>query len=176
MSKVLKEGQLVFDFTAALSAEHLDEEAGKMAHCMKAADFVVEWPDDFWFVEVKDPSNSKIPREFRDQRLEAFMVKINNETLFSNELGPKIKDSFLYLHLCKKLPSKPMKYMVLLAIGNPDPGLLLASMDALKLSSCLLGPDRSAWDNNYLEDVLVFNELTWNESLKQCPVKRDKGV
>ena len=48
------ERELVFDFTAALRAEHFDEEARKMAHCMKAVDFIVEWPDDFWFAEVKD--------------------------------------------------------------------------------------------------------------------------
>lgn len=65
-----------------------------------------------------------------------------------------------------------MKYLVLLAIGNLDHALLLRSMEDLKRSSCLLGPGNSAWENHYVEEALVFNEQTWNEKLKQCPVTR----
>jgi hypothetical protein len=173
MGKVLSEGELVFDFSAAINSDQFDDkDTHKLSHCMKAVDFIVEWDNEFWFVEVKDPSNSKIPSEIRRNELKKFIAKINNETLFSNELGPKIKDSFLYLHLSKKLPSKPMKYLVLLAIGNLDPALLLRSMEDLKRSSCLLGPGNSAWENHYVEEALVFNEQTWNEKLKKCPVKR----
>lgn len=173
MGKVLSEGELVFDFSAAIKSDQFDDEdTHKLSHCMKAVDFIVEWDNEFWFVEVKDPSNSKIPSEIRRNELKKFIANIDNETIFSNELGPKIKDSFLYLHLSKKLPPKPMKYLVLLAIGNLDHGLLLRSMDGLKRSSCLLGPDNSAWKNHYVEEALVFNEQTWNENLKQCPVTR----
>ena len=131
---------------------------------MKTVDFIVEWDNEFWFVAVKDPSDSRIPSEIRRNELKKFIAKINNETLFSNELGPKIKDSFLYLHLSKKLPSKPMKYLVLLAIENLDPSLLLRAMEDLKRSSCLLGPDNSVWKNHYVEEALVFNEQTWNKT------------
>lgn len=172
-NRVLKEGELVFDFSAATTADQFDDEnTHKLSHCMKAVDFIVEWVNEFWFIEVKDPSNSKIPSEFKREKLREFIAKIDNETLFSNELGPKIKDSFLYLYLSQRLPPKPMKYFVLIAIGNLDHGLLLRAMEGLKRSSCLLGPDNSAWQNQYVEDALVFNLETWNEKLKQCPVKR----
>ena len=67
---------------------------------------------------------------------------------------------------------KPIKYLVLIAIGTPDPALMLRAMECLKRSSCFLGPDKGKWKNPYLEEVMVFNEQTWNEKLKQCPVKR----
>lgn len=173
MGKELREGDLLFDFSAAIMADQFDDEAThKLSHCMKAVDFIVEWKHEFWFVEVKDPSNSKIPSAIKRDKLKKFIAKIDNETLFSNELGPKIKDSFLYLHLSKRLPPKPMRYLVLLAIGNLDAALLLRSMEGVKRSSCFLGPDKGKWKNPYLEEVMVFNEQTWNEKLKQCPVKR----
>lgn len=173
MGKVLSEGELVFDFSAAIKSDRFDDEdTHKMSHCMKAVDFIVEWDNEFWFVEVKDPSNSKIPSGIKRDKLEDFIAKMDNETLFSNELGPKIKDSFLYLHLTKRLQPKPMKYLVLLAIGNLDPGLLLRSTEGVIRSSCLSGPDNSGWENPYVEKVIVLNEQTWNKILKQCPVKR----
>lgn len=173
MGNVLTEGDLVFDFSAAMISDQFDDEAThKLSHCMKAVDFIVEWEREFWFVEVKDPSNSKIPSEIKQNKLREFNAKIGNETLFSNELGPKVKDSFLYLHLSGRLPVKPIKYLVLIAIGNPDPALLLKAIESLKRSSCFLGPDKDGWKNSYLEEVMVFSEQTWNEKLKQCPVKR----
>lgn len=173
MGKELREGDLLFDFSAAIMADQFDDEAThKLSHCMKAVDFIVEWEHEFWFVEVKDPSNSKIPSGIKRDKLKEFIAKIDNEILFSNELGPKIKDSFLYLHLSKRLPPKPLRYLVLLAIGNLDAALLLRSMEGVKRSSCLLGPDKRKWKNPYLEEVMVFSEQTWNEKLKQCPVKR----
>ena len=105
MNRILKEGELVFDFSAATTADQFDDEnTHKLSHCMKAVDFIVEWVNEFWFIEVKDPSNSKIPSEFKREKLREFIAKIDNETLFSNELGPKIKDSFLYLYLSQRLP------------------------------------------------------------------------
>jgi hypothetical protein len=173
MGKVLSEGDLVFDFSAAIVSDQFDDEAThKLSHCMKAVDFIVEWEYEFWFVEVKDPSNSKIPSGIKRDKLKDFISKIDNKTLFSDELGPKIKDSFLYLHLSGRLPPKPIKYLVLLAIETLDPALLLRSMEGVKRSSCFLGPDKGKWKNPYLEEVMVFNEQTWNEKLKQCPVKR----
>lgn len=176
MGKVLSEGDLVFDFSAAMMSNQFDNEAThKLSHCMKAVDFIVEWEHEFWFVEVKDPSNSEIPSGIRRDKLKEFIAKIDNETLFSNELGPKIKDSFLYLHLGGRLPPKPIKYLVLLAIGTLDPALLLRSMECVKRSSCFLGRDKGKWKNPYLEEVMVFNEQTWNEKLNHCPVKRSRA-
>ncbi len=62
--------------------------------------------------------------------------------------------------------------LVLIAIGTPDPALMLRAMECLKISSCFLGPDRGKWKNPYLEEVMVFSEQTWNEKLA-TDTKRD---
>ena len=172
MGEILVEDELEFDFSHALNATHFDGINHRMSHCMKAVDFLVEWDDEFWFVEVKDPSASNIPGPYRSRQVSSFIDKMKNKTLFSDELGPKLKDSFLYRHLQDKLPDKSLKYYVLLAIERLDDALLTYSIDNLKRYTCLLGPDNSAWPNKYIEGVAVFNEKTWNEKLARCPVRR----
>jgi hypothetical protein len=132
----------------------------------------VEWSDEFWFIEVKDPSDPNIPEQYHEQKQIEFVENIRNEKLFAGDLGPKIKDSFLYLHLRGELPSKPIKYFVIIALDVLAPALLTFANDALKIYSCLLGPDNSVWRNQYLDAVAVFNEITWNRYLPQCPVRR----
>lgn len=173
MGDILIEQDLEFDFRTAISSEQFDEQGNhKMAHCMKAVDFLVEWPDEFWFVEVKDPSHSNIPAHLRAEKIREFVEKMQNRKLFSHELGPKLKDSFLYLYLGNKLPLKIMRYIVLLAVPYFEPGLMLFSVEELKRSTCISGPDNSVWENPYIEDVLVFNEQSWNDYLPRCPVRR----
>ncbi|MFH1991045.1 MAG: hypothetical protein ABIK98_01380 [Pseudomonadota bacterium] len=173
MGAVLIEDELEFDFAAAIRAERFEDITYKMSHCMKSIDFIVEWDEELWFIEVKDPDNSKIPSKSKKHERRQFFEKFKSHTLFSKELGPKIKDSFLYLHLQKNLPDKPIKYYVLIAMKMLSPALLSSANDQLKISSCLLGPDNSAWPNKYLDGVAVFNKATWNEKLKQCPVTRN---
>ncbi len=172
MGEILAEDELEFDFSDALNAIRFDGIDHRMSHCMKAVDFLVEWADEFWFVEVKDPSASSIPGRYKSRQLLSFIAKMKNKTLFSGELGPKLKDSFLYRHLQDALPDKTLKYYVLLAIESFDAALLVSSIDNLRRCTCLLGPDNSAWKNKYIDDVAVFNEKTWNEKLVHCPVRR----
>ncbi len=172
MGAVLIENELEFDFREAVNAIRFDDENHKMAHCMKAVDFLVEWDDEFWFVEVKDPSSLQIPNQYRAKNLGKFIDKMKNETLFAHELGPKLKDTFLYLHLSKRLPEKILKYVVLIAIESLDSALLVHSMDHLKRYSCLMGPDNSHWADQYIDGVAIYNEKTWNQKLAKCPVNR----
>ncbi|MEE4356094.1 MAG: hypothetical protein V2I97_06455 [Desulfococcaceae bacterium] len=174
MGDILTERELEFDFRSAILSCQLDKQGNhKMAHCMKAVDFIVEWPNEFWFVEVKDPSFSGIPNNLKSKQINEFVDKIKNRTLFSHELGPKLKDSFLYLYLGDQLPSKTLKYFVLLTIPLDDSsGFLSFCTDELKRSCCLLGPENSTWHNQYITDVLIFNEHSWNHFLSYCPVKR----
>ncbi len=171
---VLIEEELEFDFSAAIRATRFDDENHKMSHCMKAVDFLVEWDEEFWFVEVKDPSSLKIPNEYRIQNLQKFIHKMRNETLFAHELGPKLKDTFLYLYLRKRLPEKKLKYIVLIAVESLDSALLVNSMEHLKHYACLMGPDNSHWHKKYVDGVVIYNEKIWNEKLNKCPVNRKR--
>ena len=172
MGEILIEKELEFDFRDALNAIQFDGYDHKMSHCMKAVDFLVEWDDEFWFVEVKDPSASTIPNQLRGRELTSFINKMKDKTLFSRELGPKLKDSFLYCHLQNNLPNKSLKYFVILAIDPLDHALLAHSIDQLRRYTCFLGPDNSAWPNRYIEAVAIFNQETWNKNLGHCPVSR----
>jgi len=172
MSIKLKEGDLEFDFRQAIRAEKFDDHTQKISHCMKGVDFMVEWPDSLWLIEVKDPDSTQIPQQYRDTQKKQFMKKLESQSLFSKELGPKIKDTFLFLYLKNELPAKPLKYFVLLAFGELDPELLPSLTDTLQRKSCLLGPDNSAWQNHYVEDAVIFTQQTWNKKLTQCPVVR----
>jgi hypothetical protein len=172
MGNILIENDLEFDFRAAISAVRFDDENHKMSHCMKAVDFLVEWDKEFWLVEVKDPSSRKIPNKFKDKELREFINKMRNQTLFAHELGPKLKDSFLYLSLRNRLPEKPLKYVVLLAIESFDTALLSQSMEHLKRYSCLMAPDNLYWSKKYIDGIAIYNEKTWNETLNKCPVYR----
>ena len=172
MGAILVESELVFDFSSALRAKKFDDENHKMAHCMKAVDFTVEWENEFWLVEVKDPSASEIPSKYKNSAKKEFLNQLKDGNLFSKVLGPKCKDSFLYLHLSKALPDKPLKYFVMVAEDSLDKATLAHLTDRLKRSTCFAGPDNNAWPGTYLESVAVFNEATWNENLGQCQVKR----
>lgn len=169
MGEIVTENELEFDFRSALNVVRFDDEQKHgLAHCMKAVDFLVEWDDEFWFVEVKDPDCTRASEKERKK----FKNTIKSKSLFSSVLGPKLKDSFLYLHLNKQLPEKSLKYFVLLALDSLQPEHLAPLSDSLQSSSCLLGPDHSSWKNQYIESAIVFTEKTWNMKLAYCPVKR----
>ncbi len=173
MGNLLKEGELEFDFRSAIKAEHFDDETSHgMSHCMKAVDFLVEWPDSLWLVEVKDPSMRSIPDHEKERQKDIFIDKLERTVLFSQELGPKVKDSFLYLYLGDLLPDKPLSCFVLLALESLTPRDLTFSSKQLRKSSCLLGPSHSIWQNQYIEHAFVFNLKSWNNHLPQCPVRR----
>ncbi len=173
MGDVLIEGELEFDFRKAIRAERFDEEKRhRMSHCMKAVDFLVEWPDALWFIEVKDPSKSSIPDHLSNKERRNFIERMKKKVLFHEELGPKAKDSFLYLHLMGEVPEKPIKYFVLLALRELDKALLSFSARELKQASCLIGPNNSEWRNRYICAAAVYNLETWNQHLGHCPVRR----
>ncbi|MFH1138285.1 MAG: hypothetical protein V1816_19610 [Pseudomonadota bacterium] len=173
MNRVLVEGDIEFDFSAAVCAERFDdEEKHKLSHCFKRIDFLVEWPDSLWLVEVKDPSSGRIPPECREGKKDDFLDELKSQTLFSKALAPKLKDSFLYLHLNDELPPKPLKYFVFIGLGELDDAMLGHNSTLLKRHCCLTGPDGEGWRNPYITNAMVFNEKSWNRTLPRCPVRR----
>lgn len=175
MGDVLIEGELEFDFSKADRAERFGEESRHgMSHCMKAVDFLVEWPDALWLVEAKDPSISTIPDHESEKSRRKFIRRLQRKTLFHEDLGPKAKDTFLYLHLTDRIPEKPLKYFVLIAMEAFEKELLGASTLELKQASCLVGPIDSHWETPYIADAAVFDIASWNHHLNRCPVRRRK--
>ena len=173
MNKILQEGNLQFDFSQAISVWRCEGEiGGKMSHCMKCVEFVVEWHDETWLIEVKDPENPNIPKEYSKKEYQEFIAKLRYDTLFSEELGPKAKDTFLYLYLTKAIGEKPLKYLVLLGLDSFTDSQIEHLHTPLKRSICFLGPDNSNWQNQYFEAANIFNIRKWNKYFPECQIKR----
>jgi hypothetical protein len=154
MSKILREENFEFDFTQSLLAMKFDKEREpRMSHCLKGADLLVEWEDEVWFVEVKNPKNSK---------------KIENAV---NKASRQGKESFLYLYLNNRIDSRPLSYFVLIGINEIPEQLLTTATEQLKRTICLANP--KLIKNKFIEKALVFNESTWNSNFgNKCPVTR----
>lgn len=172
-----QEGDLYFDFREAKSVISLDKHGRGhgLTHVMKAVDFVVEWDDQFWLIEVKNPENSKIPREHRDQAKQEFFNKIESRSLISSELFPKFIDSLVYLGLDSGIPTKPMRYLTLIALASLTPVQCSTLSDALlSHSKSLLHGPKNGWSKGF--SVHLFNLELWNRALPFCPVTRIGGA
>lgn len=171
-----QEGELMFDFGAA-TFEKPDATGVIKPEGMKFVDFIVEEEKRLILLEVKDPSRqpkssdtkaiATIERERRD-----FVKKLSNNGWIYDELTPKARDTYTYLHLMTR-DRKPILYVVLL-------GVHLLPFDAIQLlpnfRDRLLGRLRKEmdqpWLREYVEDCLVLTEQTWRVAFPQYPLTR----
>ena len=154
MSKILREKKLEFDFTQALNVMKFDKEREpRMSHCLKGVDLLIEWEDEVWFIEVKEPKSSQ---------------KVENSI---NKASRQGKESFLYLYLNNRIDSRPLSYFVLIGIKDMSEQLLTTATEQLKRTICLA--NTKLIKNKYIDSALVFNEATWNKWFNsKCPVTR----
>lgn len=175
MQKVLKESELQFKFNLSNNedAKKFDEQPRppEMSGQMKVVDFLVDLDFEFWLIEVKDPSNTKIPIKHKKGRQQEFQDKIISGELASHELGPKAKESFLYLYLSDELQDKFTCYYVVLGFEDFDKELLEPLGDDLSKEIYLR--DKDKLKNKYFDNVLVFTTKTWNDNFShKCLVTR----
>ncbi len=171
-----QEGELKFDFTAAKSVEKLDDSKRKLPTGMQFVDFVVEDDARILLIEVKDPScsakgaNPQAEAAITKSRTD-FMKKIANDSLIAQELTPKARDSYTYLHLMKK-DSRPMLFAFLLGAEKLtlDPALLLGFKE--RLLARLRHEADQPWSRNYMTDCIVLTESNWTTVFPQYPVVR----
>ena len=166
-----QEKDLYFDFSNAESAVKFDSKDHGLSKVMKAVDFVVEWKDQFWLVEVKDPEDSNIPPKYQDEKRKDFFEKIQSRSLIYAELFPKFIDSLIYLGLDHGIPGKSMYYLTLIGISSLKPSHFKALSDTLlqHYDGCLNGPT-GGWSKGF--SVQMFNLELWNRAFPQCPVTR----
>ncbi len=159
---------LYFDFSRALRASKFDGTLHGLTHIMDGCvDFVVEWEHQLWLVEVKDPDRTL--QSYHSDAVGKFFEKISSGALIETELFPKLRDTLIYLGLDQGIPTKALRYMVLIGLEELD----VAQMDGLKTSfwqyKWVAGPKRG-WGKSF--DVLVFNVDSWNRNLPHCPITR----
>lgn len=160
---IFEEGELRFDFAGCVRAEKLDAPERTRPEGMSLVDFVVEEEGQTLLIEVKDPSDSRAPEAER----EAFVRRLEGNTLIAANLVPKCRDSYTWLHLMRR-DGQPMVYVVLL--GVDDPALLLGFKD--RLLARLRQEAEEAWKRLYVRDCAVGTPEAWREIVKRYRVER----
>lgn len=168
-SEKLSEGEIQIEFQGVLHAEKFDDARHGMSHCLKAVDFLCEWPSDLWLVELKDPEESAIPEKHRANSVAEFRTHLSTEDYFRGVLAQKLKDTILYLHLDCRLPDKPMKYVVLAGLSSMDSAMMLNALDRLR-KACGDPKQGIPWRRGYA--VAFLNIKEWNKRFPHCPATR----
>ncbi|OTA19507.1 hypothetical protein Xbed_02363 [Xenorhabdus beddingii] len=167
------EGDLYFDFSKAQSVRKLDAkgpEGHGLSHLLKSVDFVVEWSNQLWLIEIKDPENGMIPRHLKVKEQEEFRLKLQSDKLVNNELFPKLRDSLIYLSLEQGVADKPMRYIVLIGLSSLQPAELAGLQNKLWNTEWIKGPKRG-WKKSF--EVHCMTVQQWNRTLTQCPIIRN---
>jgi len=167
MPQVFQEQELQFQFPDALPVEELDRQGVPIPVGMALVDLVIEEDVRTLLLEVKDPSNSRVPEDERKR----YIKRIQNDSLISDELTPKARDSYTYLHLMKR-DSKSVVYVVLLGIDAfaDEKAILLGFKD--RLLQRIRHEAESPWKREYVQDCVVVSLDEWNKRFPKWPVTR----
>tara|TARA_R110001599_G_scaffold284423_1_gene486453 strand:- start:813 stop:1370 length:558 start_codon:yes stop_codon:yes gene_type:complete len=162
--------ELLFHFPEALIWSELDRQGVKLPTRMKFVDLVIERDHDILLIEIKDPSHSRSP----DKERNAYLKRLADNSVLSQELTPKARDSYLYLHLMAR-DSKPFKYVVLLGLDAFGPNVQKAVMTGFKdrLLADIREESFEAWKRKHIADCVVLSVESWNQSFPEWPVRRD---
>ena len=164
MTWVFLEIDLELSINGALNARKFDEQATHGVGFMKAVDFVVEYPDHYFFIEFKDPQHP-------DSNLssdEALLARYQSEKI-DQELVYKCRDSFLYEWAAGRT-EREVYYLVLIAIDH----LTSADLDKKKrdLDRKLPTGIPNKWERPIVTGCGVFNLASWNEQFPNLRVRR----
>jgi hypothetical protein len=161
--------ELLFSFPSELVWDELDKQGVKLPVNMKLVDLVIERETDVLLVEIKDPSNSKS----HDKERNSYLRRLSNNCILTQELTPKARDSYSFLHLMER-DNKPFKYVVLLGLDAFDDAMQKAVLFGFKdrLLADIRCEAYEAWKRKYIADCVVLSVETWNESFPKWPVVR----
>jgi len=68
--------------------------------------------------------------------------------------------------------SKPIVFVVLLALGTLTEVDLIQQNDHLRKQIPIDGPAENPWKRRFVDKCFVFNMTTWNKRLNHIPVSR----
>lgn len=167
------EAELLFSFPDGLTWTELDKQGVKLPVKMKFVDLVIERERDILLVEIKDPSHSRSP----DKERNSYLKRLANNSVLADELTPKARDSYLYLHLMER-DQKPFKYVVLLGLDAFDPDRQKAVMFGFKdrLLADIREESFEAWKRKHIADCMVLSVESWNQYFPEWPLRREPIV
>jgi len=162
--------ELLFNFPDGLSWSELDKQGVKLPVRMKFVDLVIERDTDILLVEIKDPSHSRSP----DKERNTYLKRLSDNSILTQELTTKARDSYLYLHLMER-DGKPFKYVVLLGLDAFDPEHQKAIMFGFKdrLLADIREESFEAWKRRHIADCMVLSVESWNKYFPDWPLRRE---
>lgn len=162
----LCEGELEFTFPSDWSAEAFDD-GQRQLQGFSPVDFVVERDDDILLIEVKDPSQTSVPASERD----AFVRSMRTKELTHQQLVPKARSSWWYLHLMART-TKPLRYVVVIGAEalSLQPLLLTQLRDRLRSRLDHEGPE--PWVRQYIADCVVLASTEVERHISGVRVER----
>lgn len=162
--------ELLFNFPDGLNWSELDRQGVKLPVRMKFVDLVIEREKDILLVEIKDPSHSRS----KDKDRNAYLKRLTDNSVLTQELTPKARDSYLYMHLMER-DSKPFKYIVLLGLDAFDPATQKAVMTGFKdrLQADVREEAFEAWKRKHIADCVVLSVESWNQVFPNWPLRRE---
>lgn len=165
------EGDLRIDVTDKADVRRFDDEAThSLSHCMKAVDFVIEWEDRYWFVELKDPQAPNAREEARNQ-----FVRDLQRAQLDSDFVYKYRDTLLY-EWASGRAQKPITYVVLVALDTLDSALLLTRQDDLRRKLPAAGQGAPEWQQPIVTECLFLNLEAWNRHLSgEAIIRRAAG-
>lgn len=162
--------ELLFEFPDGVKRSELDVQGVKLPIKMQLVDLVIERDQDTLLIEIKDPSHSRSP--FKERK--AYWKRLENNSVLSEELTPKARDSYLYMHLMER-DAKPFKYIVLLGLDAYAPDLqkgLLANFKDRLLAN-IREESFEAWRRKHIADCVVLSVDSWNQRFPDWQVRRE---
>ena len=164
---VLKEGELEFTFGGVWQAEKFDQPGASWPKGISPVDFIAEGQAELVLMEVKDPSASRVPAENRQD----FIAKMQTKELIYEELVPKARSSYGFLHLMAR-DTKPMRYVVVIGTENLSiqPVLLMQLTNLLRAR--LMQETNTAWKRQYISNCSVVSVADLGKALSGCSASR----
>ena len=159
------EGDLRMTLPLGIMGRKFDDAGHGLSHCMKAVDWILDLPEEIWFVELKDPDAARAVVHGHSKQFISEFLAGNRTPHFVN----KFRDSFLYEWACNRV-DKPIRYYVIVALSTLDAAQLLARTEDLR-RRLPTGP-QAMWRRAIAGDCLVFNMDKWNEKFPDFPLAR----
>ena len=164
---VLKEGELEFTFGDAWQAEKFDQPGASWPKGIAPVDFIAEGQAELVLMEVKDPSVSAIPAKNRQD----FIAKMQTKELIYEELVPKARSSYGFLHLMAR-DTKPMRYVVVIGTETLSIQPILLMHLTTRLRARLMQETNTAWKRQYISNCSVVSVADLGKALSGCSASR----
>lgn len=160
---VLREGELILTLPDGVQGRQFDDECRSTSQ-MHAVDWIIEWPQETYFVEVKDPVSRRAGGHADGSD---FVRRFQSGRLIPNLVG-KFRDSFLCEWACERAVEDVSYFIV---VAGVESALLLAQADRLR-GDLPVGM-REPWTRPLAHRCAMFNVDSWNREFPDLPLTRD---